>query len=136
MTTDSNRVGVGNAPNSLLNLKPVYSSEKGREMQKKSVESRMANKAKREAMMMTAKEWKKMGTEVLNDLPPAIDIMKMRMLQHMSNGEFDEATELAKVIAEYEQPKLQRIDGTTGTFDASEMSDEELEAKLAEIKSK
>jgi hypothetical protein len=126
-------IGKGNAPNTLANLKPVYGSDQAREMQKKSVEARLKNKEKREAMALTAKQWKSLGKEVLDDLPPAIDILKLRMLGHMEAGELDEAAEIAKTLAEYEQPKLQRVDGTTGTFDANGMSDEELDAKLKEL---
>lgn len=129
-------IGKGNAPNTLANLKPVYGSDQAREMQKKSVEARLKNKEKREAMALTAKQWKSLGKEVLDDLPPAIDILKLRMLEHMEAGELDEAAEIAKTLAEYEQPKLQRVDGTTGTFDANGMSDEELDAKLKELNEK
>ena len=36
-------------------------------------------------------------------------------------------------LAEYEQPKLQRIDQTTLDLDATEMSEEELQKKIAEL---
>jgi hypothetical protein len=134
MTNEENLGGGrGNAPQSMQNLKPYYSTERARAMQKKSVEARMKNKELREAMSLTVKEWKVMGTDILNELPPAIDIIKLRMIQHMQADELDEAVELAKTLAEYEQPKLQRIDGITGSFDANGMSDEELEAKLIEL---
>ena len=40
---------------------------------------------------------------------------------------------LAIALAEYEQPKLQRIDQTTKNLDASELSEEELARKIKEL---
>ena len=36
-------------------------------------------------------------------------------------------------LAEYEQPKLQRIDQTNLSLDTSEMSEEDLQRKIAEL---
>jgi hypothetical protein len=40
---------------------------------------------------------------------------------------------LAIALAEYEQPKLQRVDQTSLTLDTAEMSEEDLQKKIAEL---
>ena len=47
--------------------------------------------------------------------------------------DMDEATRLATIIAEYQAPKLQRVDQTNLELDASELSEEELEKKIQEL---
>ena len=126
-------VGRGNAPEQLANLTPIYGVDRARELQKKSVESRRINTERREALKMTAKEWKSLGSDIIADLPPAIDIIKIQMLQYIEEGKILEATELAKVLAEYEQPKLSRVDSINQNIDASDLSDEELEARLKSL---
>ena len=126
--------GKGNAPQQLANLKPIYGKDRAREMQKKSVESRMKNKATREALKVTAKDWKTLSTELGEDMPPAIDILKIQMMDYLANDKLLEAAELAKVLAEYEQPKLTRVDSLVGNFDVEGLSDKELEERLKEMK--
>jgi hypothetical protein len=125
--------GNGNAPQQLANLTPIYGKERAQRMQKASVESRMANKAVREALNVTAKQWKVASTELGDNMPSAIDVLKLQMLDSLTKGDTDAAVELAKVLAEYEQPKLARVDGVSVTMDAEGLSDEELEQRLIEL---
>ena len=126
--------GKGNAPQQLVNLKPIYGKDRARELQKKSVESRMKNKAARELLKVTAKDWKTLSVELGEDMPPAIDILKIQMMDYLSKDKLLEAAEIAKVLAEYEQPKLTRVDSLVGNFDAEGLSDEELEERLRNLK--
>lgn len=131
---ENSGVGRGNAPQQLANLKPIYGTDRARELQKKSVESRMKNKEVREAIKATAKDWKILSKELGEDLPPAIDILRVQMMAYLQEDKIMEAAELAKVLAEYEQPKLSRIDSIVGNFDAEGLSDEELEAELSRLR--
>ena len=54
-------------------------------------------------------------------------------MQKLEEGDVDAGVEILKSIAEFEQPKLQRIDQKIEEVDASELTDEELEAALKQI---
>jgi hypothetical protein len=128
-------VGVGNAPTSLANLRPIDSSEKAKAMQLKSVEARKANVAAREALKVTVKDMKALKDSLdLASMPSSIDILKMSLLKAFEKGDEDRVIELSKVLAEYEAPKLQRIDQTNTNVNASDLSDEELQAELDKLK--
>ena len=45
----------------------------------------------------------------------------------------DTIERLAIALAEYEQPKLQRVDQTTRNLDTSELSEDELDARIREL---
>ena len=121
-------------PNSLKNLKPMWTSETAKEAQKKSVEARMANKEAREQLKMTMNEWKKYKDEVLDEANmSSIDVLKILMMKALSNDDFDTAADLAKSLAEFEQPKLARIDQTNTEVKTDDLTDEELEKKLKEL---
>ena len=55
----------GKHPNSLAQLRPVMDSETAREMQARGAEKRRQNKALREAMRLSASEFKKIRDEVI-----------------------------------------------------------------------
>ena len=112
----------------------MWTSETAREAQKKSVEARMANKEAREQLKMTMNEWKKYKDEVLEEADmSSIDVLKILMMKALSNDDFDTAADLAKSLAEFEQPKLARIDQTNTEVTTADLSDEELEKKLKEL---
>ena len=52
------------------------------------------------------------------------------MMKALDNDEFDVAADLAKSLAEFEHPKLARVEQTIEDVGANELSDEELNAKL------
>lgn len=129
--------GTGSAATSKSNLRPIESSEKAREMQKKSAEARKFNKEMREHLKLTARDFNKMKKDMdLSDLPSSVEFLKFRMLQLMSEGEMDKATDIAKTLAEFEAPKLARVDQSNVNFEAGDLSDEELEAELARLSKK
>jgi len=112
------------SPNSLANLK-IMDSSIARENQKKSVQSRLLNIELQNQFKITAKAFLK----VKEDLPDitALDVLKMAMHVALQEDNFEDAARYASMVAEYEQPKLQRIDQTT-TVKTADLSDEELMA--------
>ena len=109
--------------NSLANLK-VITSDTAKENQKKSVQSRLANIQAREAFKLSAKNFK----AVMDELPEmsSLDVIKMAMLQALQEDNLEDAARYASMLAEYQAPKLQRIEQNTTTR-VSDMSDEELQ---------
>jgi hypothetical protein len=123
----------GKHPNSLKQLKPYMDSEKAREMQAKGAETRRRNKALREAMKLSAAEFKKIRDDIITEMPSAVDILKVQLVKAMQVEDQETIERLAIALAEYEQPKLQRIDQTTKNLDASELSEEEFARKIKEL---
>lgn len=123
----------GKHPNSLKQLKPYMDSEKAKEMQAKGAETRRRNKALREAMKLSAAEFKKIRDDIITEMPSAVDILKVQLVKAMQVEDQETIERLAIALAEYEQPKLQRIDQTTKNLDASELSEEELARKIKEL---
>lgn len=109
-------------PNSLANLKPLTEEQmkKGRAMGTAAVirNAELANEFK-----ITAKAF----LRVKEELPQitALDVIKIAMWQALQNDKFDAAASYAEKIAEYEQPKLQRIESTV-TTKTVDLTDEEL----------
>lgn len=122
---------IGKHPNSLKNLKPHWDSEKAKEANLKGQEVRRANKEAREKMKMSIAEWKLYKTEVLEDSElTSIDVLRIMMMKAMQEEDMDVALDIAKSLAEFEAPKLARVDQTNREVVAEEMSDEELEEAL------
>ena len=123
---------MSNHPNSLKNLKPAWTSESAREAQKNSVIARKANAEARAALKLTAKQFEEYKKDVLTETDvSSIDVLKILMLKALEQDDLDTAADLAKSLAEFEAPKLARVDQTNVEVDASEMSDEEIEELLA-----
>jgi hypothetical protein len=121
-------------PNSLKNLKPIKDSNTAREMQLKSAASRKANRAVAARLNKSIKDWNKMKHQLdMKDAPSALDFLKFRMMELISEGNMVEAQELAKELVEFETPKLSRVDQTNRNFNVSDLSDDELEAELIEL---
>ena len=119
---------------SLKNLKPMWTSETAKEAQKKSAEARKINNEARAKLKLTMGEWKKYKEEVLDTTDmSSIDILKILMMKALQEDDFDTAADLAKSLAEFEAPKLARVDQTNLDVSAEELSDEELEKKLKQL---
>tara|TARA_R100001163_G_C5066432_1_gene204849 strand:+ start:4151 stop:4546 length:396 start_codon:yes stop_codon:yes gene_type:complete len=123
----------GKHPNSLAQLRPVMDSEKAKEMQAKGAETRRRNKALREAMKISASEFKKIRDDVITEMPSAVEILKVQLVKAMQVEDQETIERLALALAEFEQPKLQRIDQTSLALDAGELSEEELAARIAAL---
>ena len=100
------------------------------EYRKRGLETRLKNKAIREEI----KEKMEQLAKVIKDDQEAfsaLDILRYNMYEALESGDSAEATRIAAIVAEYEAPKLQRVDQTI-TENVQEMSDDELEKFLEE----
>ena len=123
----------GKHPNSLKQLKPYMDSEKAKEMQAKGAEARRQNRQLRESMKLSASEFRKIRDEIITEMPTAVDILKVQLIKAMQVEDQDTIERLAIALAEYEQPKLQRVDQTTRNLVTNELSEEELDRKIKEL---
>lgn len=123
-------------PNSLANLKlaPVFDADNAREAQAKSVLARKANAEARKRLQLTAQELKMDVKELMAEHQVnALDVLRLAMIKAISNDDMDQAIDIAKSIAEFETPKLGRVEQTNIEVKAEDMSDEELNKKLKEL---
>jgi len=121
-------------PNSLANLAPVFDSVKAREAQKKSVAARKANKEARERLKITAAELKMDVQELMEaNNVSALDVLRLSMVKAVANDDMDQAIDIAKAIAEFETPKLGRVEQTNIEVKTDDLTDEELDAKLKQL---
>lgn len=114
-------------PKSLANLK-IITSETARENQKKSVIAQKINREMREKFKLQAKNIQ----SVIDELPQldALGILNLGMIKALEDDDFLLAAQLAEKIAEYQKPKLQRIDQTNINKSYENLTDEELEEEL------
>jgi len=109
-------------PNSLANLKPMTPEQmdKGRALGRAAIlrNHELANEFK-----ITAKAFLRVKEELPNIT--ALDVIKIAMWQALQNDKFDAAASYAEKIAEYEQPKLSRIEQNV-TSRTADLTDEEL----------
>lgn len=113
------------SPASLANLKPYLTTEQARANQQKGLVSRLRNIELQNQFKITAKAFMKVKGE-LPDIT-ALDVIKVAMWNALQDDNFEDAARYAEKIAEYEQPKLQRIDQTV-TTKTVDLTDEELMA--------
>ena len=123
-------------PNSLKNLKPLLTSENAREYQLKSAASRKANNLAREQLKLTVKQFKEFKDSFEENPVGAVDILRILMVKALDEDDLVQAADLAKSLAEFESPKLSRIDQTNTEISVDELSDEELEQKLLDATNK
>ena len=119
-------------PNSLKNLKPLLTSENAREYQIKSASVRKANNIAREQLKLTVKQFKEFKESFEENPVNAIDILRILMVKALDEDDYVQAADLAKSLAEFESPKLSRIDQTNTEVSVDELSDEELNRRLKE----
>lgn len=121
----------GRHPNSLANLKPHWNTETAKEANLKGQAVRRANKEARDKMKMSIAEWKLYKTEVIeNSDLTSIDVLRIMMMKAMQDEDMDTALDIAKSLAEFEAPKLARVDQTNLEVSTEEMTDEELDEAL------
>ena len=105
----------------LQNLRKL-TPEGARIGQRKGVETRLLQKELRENFKRNAKAFQK----IIDDIPELSSLDVIRMCIHMALAEdnYEDAARWAKELAEYEKPKLQRVEQVVkdGTKD---LSDEE-----------
>ena len=121
-------------PNSLANLRPTWDKESANAAREKGLEVRRANKEAREKMKMTVAEWKKWKEDVVEGSEfGALDLLKIQMIKFFEEGDVDSAVDIAKTLAEFEQPKLARVDQTNTELTHEDLSDEELNEKIKRL---
>lgn len=123
----------GKHPNSLKALKPITgdnASERAREMQAKGAETKRRNRAAREAMNLTANEYKKIKEEVLDGFPKAEDILRVQLAKAIAEDRLDDVERLATALLPYETPKLTSIDQTNVDVSTEDISDEDLQEMI------
>ena len=121
-------------PNSLANLRPSWDKESANAAREKGLEVRRANKEAREKMKMTVAEWKKWKEDVVegNEFG-ALDLLRIQMLKFFEEGDVDSAVDIAKTLAEFEQPKLARVDQTNTELSHEDLSDEDLDERIRKL---
>ena len=115
-------------PNSLANLDPskTFNSENAKVAQLASAKARSANSEARKRLKMNMQEWK-LYKDDLKDLElGAVDVLRALMMKALDAEDFDTAADLAKSIAEFETPKLGRVENINQEKKADEYTDEEL----------
>ena len=124
-------------PNSNKNLIPFSGNNDPVANQKKSAAARRFNTEKRKELELMAKDFKRFAkANETEDMPNAIDFMRFYMLECMNEGKLEDAFRVAQQLAEFEAPKLTRVDQTNTNVEAGDMTDDELAAKLKKLREK
>ena len=123
-------------PNSLKNLRPGWTSETAKEAQLLGAAKRKANKMAREQLKMSLDSWKGLQEELKNEDISSVDMLKVMMMQKLEDGDHDTAIDIMKTLAEFERPKLARVESKIEDARADEISDDELTARIAALTAK
>ena len=134
-----NEYPPGKHPNSIAALEkhknPPWTKEEAREAQKKGAETQRRRAAERKMLKESMLAWKGYEDDILNSTSlSAVDTLRVLMHKALKDEDYDTAADLAKSIAEFEQPKLARIEQTNKEIKADELTDEELNKRLQELK--
>ena len=120
-------------PNSLANLKPGWTGADARVAQAAGVAKRKANKMAREQLKMSLESWKGLQEELKNDNVSSIDLLKVMMMQKLEDGDHDTAIDIMKTLAEFERPKLARIESKVEEVKSDDLTEAELDARIASL---
>jgi len=60
----------------------------------------------------------------------SVDVLKIMMFKALEKDDTDQALDIAKTLAEFEAPKLARVDQTNVELQAEDLTDAELEELL------
>ena len=115
------------------NLKMIDSTEMAREMQRKSVESRMRNKARIEGLKSFMSDFEKTGLELGEKSPKGVDMLNFLMMKAFHDEDFELAGSYAEKIAQYQTPKKASVHQTNTDVDLKDLSDEEFEELKKEL---
>lgn len=114
---------------SLANLRKV--TQQGRSLgRQRQIETQMLDRAIARNFKKNAKAYKK----VLADIPElsALDVIRMTIHMALQENDYEAAARWAKELAEYEKPKLQRVEKVLKN-EMTDLSDEDLkELAIAE----
>lgn len=121
---------AGTHPNSLAALTATWDSDKAREAQLKSCAARSENARRRNDMKARLKMLKSMEEELRADKVDSVDVLRLIAYEKMEDGDMDTAIEIFKSIAEFEKPKLARIESKVEEIKTDSLTDEELMARI------
>jgi len=117
-------------PNSLANLKPRHDKEHMAMMTAKATEARLENERMKEQMKDVLSLVNNLSDSLMDSIPKGLTVMKLAMIKAISSDDMVEAARLASIVAEYEQPKLQRSENVNTNFDYTDLTDDELQKEL------
>ena len=122
-------------PKSLKNLAPHFTKENAGEMQARAIAKRKLNAEARKTLQLTAAELKMDVSAVMeeNDVS-AIGVLKLAMVKAIQDDDMDTASDLAKTLAEFEKPKLARVESKIEEVTTEDLTDEELDEKLRQLR--
>ena len=123
----------GKHPNSLKNLVGAWDSESAKEAQLLGAKKRTANAKLRNELKASMKQWKEMQEDLSQNKLDSVEVLRIIAHQKLEDGDTDGAVDIFKSIAEYEKPKLARVESKVEEIKADELTDEELNAKLNEL---
>ena len=125
----------GYNPKSLQNLAPEFTKENAKDMQLRAAAARKANAAARNALKASVKDWKQIKDDVLPEFDmTSIDVLKVLMIKAINDNDLATAADLAKSLAEYEKPKLSRVESKVEEVTSNDLSDDELDARLRALR--
>jgi len=125
---------AGTHPNSLKNLTHTWNTpEKARAAQLLGAKKKSENAKKRNEIKEKLKMLKQMETELSEDKIDSVEVLRLIAYEKLEEGDTDSAVEIFKSIAEFEKPKLARVESKVHEIKTDDMTDEELEAKLKDM---
>ena len=113
-------------PNSLANLKSAWNSDTAREAQLLGAKKRTANALLRKQLKADMKMWKEMQEDLAESKVDSVEILRMLAFQKLDEGDNDGAVDIFKAIAEFEKPKLARVESKVEEVKTDDLTDEEL----------
>ena len=124
----------GKHPNSLAALtSPPWNSETAKEAQLLGAKKRSENARKRNEIKEKLKMLKQMEKELQEDKIDSVEVLRLIAYEKLEEGDSDAAVEIFKSIAEFEKPKLARVESRVEEVKTDDMTDEELHARLVEL---
>ena len=120
-------------PNSLANLKPRHDKAHMQMMAEKATEARIKNEKMKEQMKDVLTLVNNLSDSLVDSIPKGLTVMKLAMIKAISADDMVEAARLASIVAEYEQPKLQRTENVNTNFDYTDLTDEELAEEMKRL---
>ena len=117
-------------PNSLANLQTAWNSDTAKEAQLLGAKKRSANALLRKQLKADMKMWKEMQEDLADSKVDSVEILRMLAFQKLDEGDNDGAVDIFKSIAEFEKPKLARVESKVEEVKTDDLSDEELNEML------
>ena len=108
------------------NLKSAWNSDTAREAQLLGAKKRTANALLRKQLKADMKMWKEMQEDLAESKVDSVEILRMLAFQKLDEGDNDGAVDIFKAIAEFEKPKLARVESKVEEIKTDDLSDEEL----------